>query len=149
MANTTGHHSVDGDHATALYRLIYASISESLSKQDIEDILDTSESWNAAHEITGALIFTSRFFMQILEGPRSEVEFIFAKIREDERHRSVKTIAAHATDERLFGDWSMRYFGERQLPGELMKEISPGAVFRPHDLPEEASLKLLRHLAIA
>lgn len=149
MSETLADRPKDAATASPLYRLIYASKAEALSKQDIEAILNESEHWNAAHGLTGALIFTSRFFMQILEGPRSEVEFIFAKIRKDERHRSVVTIAAHETGERLFGDWSMRYFGERQLPAELMKELSPGAVFRPYDLSEESSLRLLRHLAAA
>lgn len=130
-----------------LYRLIYASTAKALEKRNIEDILNVAERHNAAHGLTGALIFNTRFFMQLLEGEQAEVEALYARICEDPRHKDVRTISAHPVDERLFADWSMRYFGERDLPDDMLGDLFPGAVFRAQDATEETSLKLLRHLA--
>jgi hypothetical protein len=56
---------------------------------EIESLLECSRRNNAANDITGALLFDGRAFAQVLEGPRSSVEAVYAKIVNDPRHSNV------------------------------------------------------------
>ena len=77
----------------------------------IAQILASARRNNAAHGVTGALLFSDGCFAQVLEGPRAEVEGIFEGIQCDPRHCDVTILHLHEVERRSFGEWSMAFGG--------------------------------------
>lgn len=62
---------------------------------------------NAAHDITGVLLYSNGMFVQCLEGPPENVDAIYAKICLDPKHRELVVLQSIDTDERHFQSWMM------------------------------------------
>lgn len=93
-----------------IYRLLYISESRrGLSAADIQRIADQAKASNKKNDVTGILLFHNGYFVQFLEGEKFNVSYTYKKIRQDERHTGVKIILEGTTDQRLFGNWSMKY----------------------------------------
>jgi Sensors of blue-light using FAD. len=92
-----------------LYRIIYASRAEGVSKQDINDILAACERNNPRRHITGMLLFDNGHFLQLLEGRRAAVSERLLKIARDPRHHDLEVLTCGPIDARLFTDWSMHH----------------------------------------
>ena len=74
------------------------------------DIVATARQRNAQAGIGGFLMFDRSRFHQILEGPAERVDVLFARIRDDNRHRDIECLAREPVDTRRFGQWSMGSF---------------------------------------
>lgn len=94
-----------------LSRLIYFSHPTSLGDADIDTILSVSYANNTLRGITGALFFNGSWFVQVLEGGRSPISDVYARILRDSRHEAVRLIQFAPIPERSFPDWAMRYIG--------------------------------------
>jgi hypothetical protein len=102
----------------ALYRLIYCSrnvmrhgAAGEGTEEKLQAILRTSRRCNKADNVTGALLFTTSGFAQVLEGPREVVERTFERISADPRHAEVTVLSFTPTARRSFPDWSMGFSG--------------------------------------
>ena len=70
---------------------------------------------NRALGLTGALYFDESKFIQILEGPRNNLDAVFRRIEEDWRHTDVTVLDQQPIDRRLFSASEMRFVdGVRQ-----------------------------------
>lgn len=90
-----------------LHRLVYYSRNRMSGTPPeiaagVDQILATSQRNNALVEVTGALIFNSGVFAQILEGPRRAVEQTFERIQRDPRHGEVLVLAFEPVTTRAF-----------------------------------------------
>jgi Sensors of blue-light using FAD len=74
------------------------------------DIVSKARLYNAAHDISGFLMFDQRRFHQILEGPTKEVDALFARIEADQRHSNVKLLKRDMIKVSTFENWSMGSF---------------------------------------
>lgn len=93
-----------------MYRLVYVSTAvDGLEDNDLETILNVSQSNNDERYITGFLAHNGRFFMQALEGDRDEVVETYERIVKDKRHFGVAQIIGEPVEKRAFPDWSMNY----------------------------------------
>jgi len=91
-------------------RLIYFShASKGTSLQDVQEILETARKFNADAGITGKLCFATQYFLQVIEGPRLEINRLYNRILRDERHQDLVLIGYEETNERLFAGWEMDY----------------------------------------
>jgi hypothetical protein len=94
-----------------LTRLIYHSENHLGSAgsmiSDLNGILEVSNRNNEKAGITGALIFDSLWFVQILEGEREAVSQTLCRIVSDPRHDAVTIMDCRPADKRLFGNWWM------------------------------------------
>jgi hypothetical protein len=91
---------------------VYAYISDytgqpSQATRDIADIKDVASSRNPSLEITGALFFHNQQFVQIIEGPPSQIDELMIKISADPRHTHIKKLIDRPASNRGFSDWSM------------------------------------------
>lgn len=85
------------------HQLIYHSYADAdITNEQINSIIEVAKANNAAHDITGCLLYHNKQFVQLLEGDRGEVEQLFDKIAKDERHFSVKIIQSQSIPERMF-----------------------------------------------
>lgn len=95
-----------------LFRLVYHSenhlgAADGKMIRDLNTIMDVSNRNNEKAGITGALIFDSLWFLQILEGDRDVVAATLRRISQDERHDNVTVMDAREIDRRQFGNWWM------------------------------------------
>lgn len=92
-----------------IYHLVYLSEKDPLfDKEGMTDsIIEKSKTNNKIKEITGILINNGKFFIQILEGDRQNVQKIYNKIMMDKRHKNVTILIEFTDDERIFPDWNM------------------------------------------
>lgn len=90
--------------------LYHSQLAPNASLTCISDIIKTARSFNAAHGLTGILVFDGERFLQYLEGPKQPVLALLERIAHDPRH--VNFFIQHQGEcpgERLFRNWSMGY----------------------------------------
>ncbi len=127
-----------------LVQCLYAS----RSKQPITDatvaaVLDASRRNNPPLGITGLLCHTDTLFMQIIEGGRSEVSTLLARIMRDDRHSDMTVLVFDEIEERAFCDWSMGQASLDKLnPGHVLK-YSPRLDIDPFSGPGRIMLAML------
>lgn len=95
-----------------MYRLIYKS--EPISTMDWEQvrhILHQSEKNNEINEITGVLLASQRYFLQVIEGRYESVNKLFMTLAHDPRHTNIQLISFDVIDSRLFAGWGMKGLG--------------------------------------
>ena len=100
----------------SLNYLVYVSqAAHDLSEAALADILRASQRYNAARDITGALLFVEGrdgrrgAFMQLLEGDGQELERLRARIFDDSRHHTKVVLDRGPLTQRNFADWSMAF----------------------------------------
>jgi hypothetical protein len=89
-------------------QLVY--ISERCAHTDeaaINKIKLRAEHNNHRRNITGALLFTERYFLQYLEGEAAIVDALYASICRDKRHRNVRLLLRKPIVQRDFSRWSL------------------------------------------
>ncbi len=75
----------------------------------MDALLEKSRSKNAENQLTGMLCFDGKVFIQILEGPVTQIEATYSKILSDSRHGHIEQIYSGEIRERSFNDWYMGY----------------------------------------
>jgi hypothetical protein len=85
-------------------------LSQSLIESaEVDELVSYSLTNNLATGVTGAMLFTGRYFVQIIEGAPDTVEKLIARIRKDSRHHKMKVILRKPTTKRTYQKWSMGY----------------------------------------
>ena len=119
-----------------LYHVIYASsATEQLTQAALLELLKISRLNNAAHGLTGMLLYRDRIYLQFLEGERSGVTTLLKRLAGDTRHRDIRIIREGNLSERLFPEWTMAY---KNLAGLRTAQV-PGyseALQRPYETGE-------------
>lgn len=116
-----------------IHHLIYLSQATiPFDEAQLAYLLAQARQYNAAHELTGILLYGNDQFFQVLEGEAAAVHALYAHICQDSRHRNVMTYADKPIAARAFTDWSMAYhslppqqfleFAGYVAPGELRLE---------------------------
>lgn len=119
-----------------MIQLIYASQPFGFDDAMLNGILVSARRNNPALDITGCLICRQDLYLQLLEGPESAVETLYARIAVDDRHLGVRCLSRAHVDLRMFPDWAMRDDPARSWLWSST-EVEDGALDR-------ASLKELR-----
>jgi hypothetical protein len=127
-----------------LIRLLY--LSRSVGPQTTtmtSSILATAQAFNAQAGITGVLCQGQGFFLQVLEGERSQVNLLYGRIAQDPRHKDLELMLVDDIQQRSYGRWSMAHvvLSDRQpvLPMQY-------ASFDPYALTGRALLARLDEL---
>lgn len=93
-----------------MHQLIYLSqATVPFDGAQLEHLLGQARQFNAAHGLTGILLYGNDQFLQVLEGEAATVHSLYARICQDPRHRDVTTYADEAIAARTFSDWQMAY----------------------------------------
>ena len=93
-----------------IYELLYVSTLAPTSPiSAVASIAAASRAWNAAHDITGVLIFDGMHFCQQLEGRQQDVLALFESISRDARHTGVTLIHHGLLPNRRFMNFSLAF----------------------------------------
>lgn len=103
----------------ALSRLLYTSKSAIEAEGDgslatIRGIAKAAARKNQTADLTGGLLYIDDRFIQVLEGPATNVESLFEQICCDLRHRDVTLIEVAPVASRLFGEWQMAFLSDSE-----------------------------------
>ena len=86
------------------------------------DILETARKRNESLGVTGCLVFHKHSFVQIIEGEKEQIQFLYQQIKQDARHHEVVLLWEGINDSRAFSDWNMAFYSNvngRDKNGEL------------------------------
>jgi hypothetical protein len=76
---------------------------------ELGNLLAKARAFNAAHQITGVLLYHDEQFVQVMEGEEATIRGLYEGICRDSRHRAVVKLADKPIEHRSFGDWSMAF----------------------------------------
>ena len=132
-----------------LTRLIYFSENVLGNKMlaDLNQILDASNRNNQKAVITGALLFDTLWFVQVLEGDREQIGATLRRIMADERHENVTVMDARPVERRQFANWWMGLSFLRGDLADLYDKHGIGARLDPRRITGDQALALTVDLA--
>jgi len=113
-----------------LYHIIYFSKAvRQMNEDDLVQLLKESKDWNDPHQLTGMLVYlqggllskNEGRFMQIIEGDKNEIDYIFEKIKKDSRHQQVTVLHYEPINERDFENWLMGFETVNAKPNEKVR----------------------------
>lgn len=131
-----------------LVRLMYASRADSaVGNAELQTILNQCKAHNPEDGITGVLCFAEGVFLQVLEGGRSEVNRLYARIVTDRRHTQIELLSYEEIVERRFANWSMGQVNAARVNRALLLKYSPRPVLDPFSVSGAVSMALLTELA--
>lgn len=123
MTNGNTQDDDSGPTTEPCFRLIYRSRSLLPSgpegEEGLAEILRVARRNNRRRGLTGALMLYKHQhdrFAQVLEGPETEVQDLFARIKADPRHDQVEIREAEPVTARLFKHWDMALVHEHGEP---------------------------------
>lgn len=136
-----------------VYRILYCShnllnSSGYPQKMEIARILASSRRNNLARGITGALLFNSGYFAQVLEGPLTHVEQTFETIQRDMRHDDVTVLECGIVATRDFPEWSMAFAGSAPDDLKAFAGLSLSQALAHRSTAADEVSKLLRRLVV-
>jgi len=95
---------------TSMKHIIYTS--EICQKQNgpkvpagLHDIYSSAKKKNETYGITGVLAYFDGHYLQVIEGPNSNVDNLYRNIVNDKRHCNVRLLAEGKSTSRHFHDW--------------------------------------------
>ena len=107
-----------------MIQIVYESeASASFRAQDLVDIIEIARSANPARHITGMLIFHEGRFVQVIEGPQTNVLELYQHIQSDPRHTDIWRLARLSIEERVFARWSMGLLTKDNMPERLVDSL--------------------------
>ncbi|MFO1496395.1 MAG: BLUF domain-containing protein [Lysobacterales bacterium] len=132
----------------ALCRLIYASRAVELPRpEDIDAILGVSRANNAKVGVTGALMYSSREFLQCLEGAREAVNSTYARIIKDPRHTEVTILEFSEIERRWFAGWGMHHVPPLWSTRQMLLRYAERETFNPLKMSAACARAMLSDLA--
>lgn len=130
-----------------LVRLVYASeVVRPVSDGDLEQILNSARERNLKAGITGMLCFHRKYFLQCLEGSRTEVNKAYQRILKDSRHTNIAILDYQELVVREFNKWTMGYMPESTLTAEINMRYSGTPEFTPFEMLGESCHRMMVEL---
>ncbi|MDI7490971.1 diguanylate phosphodiesterase [Cronobacter dublinensis] len=122
-----------------LSTLIYRSRARGdIDQASLTAIVRQAQTRNAQMQVSGILVFDGHQFLQVLEGPLSSVEALFARISNDERHDFVVELMRDYAPRRHFENVGMTLFDLRDAKAHsVLKSVVQSSVV-PFSLAREA-----------
>ena len=93
-----------------MFHVVYVSTAtENLSPSQLRELLIVARHRNYSLGLTGLLLYAHERFIQVLEGPETEVRKVFEMIKKDYRHKNLDTLRLEKKEYRDFPDWRMGF----------------------------------------
>lgn len=135
-----------------LLRLVYASKTNfeptaqgAAVDPVVAEILAQSRRNNEPNNIGGVLCYGDGYFFQCLEGERAEVERLYDRLLDDDRHRDVTLLSKRPVPQRMFKLWSMKFMNV-DAKIRRMLQIEKLESFVPHQFSDLMVERLLIEL---
>ena len=91
-----------------LRQIVYTSQSNMpADKRSLLDLLHDARDFNSADNITGILIHSRNYFIQVIEGEPEAIADLVSRLFNDTRHKDIRIVSDTTIQQRLFPQWSM------------------------------------------
>lgn len=136
-----------------VFRLMYRSRSRIPSadrKAELGLLFSGARSFNKSQGITGALLVSGDWFVQVLEGDEARVRALYEHIAADRRHDAVTLLAAGDAHGQVFARWAMARLseqGEADIPLIAHRDGIAPAASRASTPDQDALLTVMRAAA--
>jgi hypothetical protein len=101
---------------TGLWSMAYISrLTADMGDDELVTLTVQAQRRNLSLDVTGVLFMSDDRVLQILEGDRRALSWLFPRINADPRHRHVIRVLDCPIDQRVFEGWSMRLMNEQDL----------------------------------
>ena len=128
-------------------RLIYfSSAVREMTLSDMKEILKVARTNNQNNGLCGMLCYDNQYFVQVLEGPRANVNELLFKIAEDPRHADLVIAHYEYIEQPTFKDWNMGYAGSTPQLVQMLEKLNQSE-FNPSELPPQHLHAILKHMA--
>ncbi len=114
--------------------------------KEIKGILKKASEYNAAHGITGGLLFNQTYFAQIIEGDRKKVTDTFCRIAKDPRHEELVLLEVRPITRRRFNTWNMGFAGNSDVAQKLYVKYGSSEEFNPSKMTADSLLGFLEEV---
>ena len=119
-----------------LTRLLYVSTSVGpVTTAVTGTILRSAQRHNSANGITGVLCQGRGLYLQVLEGKRSDVDALYARIALDKRHQNLAMRQQEDIFRRRYGKWAMAHVD--MAHSEHAQVLHQPATFDPYQATAE------------
>ena len=129
-----------------LSTLIYRSrLSPGCTSAELTRIVAKAQRRNAALALTGILLFDGEHFLQVLEGPDSAVNTVYASIIRDPRHCNLIELMRDYAPMRRFGNLGMELFDIRHYQqGSILEAVLLKGTSRYNLAYDDRALKFIK-----
>ena len=111
--------------------------------EQLNQILDAAQKFNSTKNITGALIFDNKWFVQVLEGTLEDVWALYKKIELDPRHVNIRFVEMLTVPSRRFSHWSMGYAERTEQSAAVFAPYLYDGKFEPAYMASERIMSLM------
>lgn len=119
-----------------LSRMLYISTAAGpITTAVTGTILRSAQLYNPSNGITGVLCQGQGLYLQVLEGERSQVEALYARIAQDKRHQNMVLRKQEDVSSRRYGKWAMAHIDLAHLLPSAAQNRQP--VFDPYTATAE------------
>lgn len=103
-----------------LRRLAWSSTpSPSFSAARLSEIIAPSRRNNERNHVTGMLLFTGAHFLAILEGEERDLDELWRRLEQDQRHCDLFRIGDDLCATRLYPEWMMAYEVDSEVDAQI------------------------------
>ncbi len=130
-----------------MVQLIYCSKVTTKEEEIIEvnkSILKSANLYNSHLGISGLLLFDNKYYLQVLEGLRENVNQLYSKIQKDKRHSDIQILLYRDIYKRNFEKWSMGWASSSITKNKIFFKYCGHEEFNPSDLTGSSSFELLQ-----
>ncbi len=92
-----------------------------MSSRQLDQLLMGARAFNEKAAVSGALLHHQGTFLQYFEGPRANVERVYARIRRSHLHHDLRELFNQPIEQRHFSRWHM---GFAEPPVSMLEEIA-------------------------
>lgn len=108
----------------SLHQLVYLSQSNGkMPKEELAAIWKQAKANNATKDVTGSLFYNGGWFMQVLEGPASTLDALYARIAKDPRHHDIRLLYNQPAAARTFVRWTMNMTNLEERQADKYEEL--------------------------
>lgn len=126
-------------------RWLYVSQpAKNVNFNQIQEILTISHRNNSERNISGALIYDHKHFIQYLEGDKNIIDSLREKIQSNPNHHEIHTIAFGEIPQRHFKNWTMSYISYAMY-NQVIPNLCPEG-FRPYETDEKKLLEIIKSI---
>lgn len=93
-----------------LYKVMYiSSATQDMGAKELEAMMVKCRQKNAFFDITGYMVYHEGNVIQLLEGNRTSVDYIYNTIKLDSRHQNIIELCTAPIEKRAFANWQMGF----------------------------------------
>jgi hypothetical protein len=93
-----------------MHHLIYLSqATRPLSAKALTCLLDQARPANVRQHLTGALVYSNKRFIHLLEGEQAALAAVYLRISRDPRHQHLCKVADQPIAARRFAEWPLAF----------------------------------------